>query len=57
MYSLLNNKGKRYSEQVYKTNGGPDISLQETRRVLEGLSAINEEDVLELIQNLFRRDS
>ena len=53
VYSLLNDKGKRYSEQVYKTNGGPDISLQETRRVLEKLDAVHEEDVLELSQTYF----
>ena len=53
VYSLMNDKGKRYSEQVYKVNGSPDISLQETRKVLEGLSAVAEEDVLELSQTYF----
>ena len=53
IYSLLNNKGKRYSEQVYKTNSGPDISLQETRRVLEDFDTVDEEDVLELTQRYF----
>ena len=51
--SLINDKGKRYSEYVYRTNGSPDISLQETRRVLEELNTVNEEDVLGLTQTYF----
>ena len=51
--SLVNDKGKRYSEYVYQINGGPDISLQETRRVFGELTTVNEEDVLGLSQTYF----
>jgi len=53
VYSLTNPKGKRYSEFVYQSGGSPDISLQETRKVLEGRDAANEEDVLELADQYF----
>jgi CRISPR-associated endonuclease/helicase Cas3 len=53
VYSLVNEKGKRYSELVYRSGGGPDLSLQETRRVLEGLESVREEEVLELAERYF----
>lgn len=53
VYSLTNPKGKRYCEFVYQSDGSPDISLQETRKVLEGRDTANEEDVLELADQYF----
>ena len=53
VYSLTNPKRKRYSEFVYQSGGSPDISLQETRKVLEGRDTANEEDVLELADQYF----
>ncbi|MBS3966890.1 MAG: CRISPR-associated helicase Cas3' [Truepera sp.] len=53
VYSLVNDKGKRYSELIYRSGGGPDLSLQETRRALEGLEFIPEEEVLVLAERYF----
>jgi len=53
IYSLVNDKGKRYSEVIYKTGSGPDISLQETRRVLAGRKVIVEEDVFDAAEQYF----
>lgn len=53
VYSFTNPKGKRYCEFVYQSGGSTDISLQETRRVLEGRKTANEEDVLELAEQYF----
>jgi CRISPR-associated endonuclease/helicase Cas3 len=53
VHTLINEKGKRYSDLVYRSGAGPDLSLQETRRVLEGLSTVKEEDVFELAERYF----
>ena len=53
IYTLVNNKGKRYCDLVYRTGNGPDISLQETRKVVEDHETILEEDVLELAEDYF----
>ena len=54
IYSLLNEKGKAYSTFVYKKmDGSADISLQETRKVLESLETVPEENVLELCERYF----
>jgi CRISPR-associated endonuclease/helicase Cas3 len=54
VYSLLGNNAKRYSERIYrKSDGSADISLQETRRVLEGLTFVAEENIRELCERYF----
>lgn len=53
-YSLANEKGKRYSTMVYrKMDGSADISLQETRKVLEGHDVILEENILDICKRYF----
>ncbi len=53
-YSLINDKGKRYSSMVYrKTDGSADISLQETRKALENYHTIPEEAILGLCDGYF----
>nr|MDQ3398881.1 CRISPR-associated helicase Cas3' [Deinococcota bacterium] len=53
VYLLVNEKGKHYSELVYRSGSGPDLSLQETQRVLKGIESVQEEDVLELAERYF----
>ena len=53
-YSLVSEKGKRYSNMVYrKMDGSADISLQETRKTLAGNESILEEDVLSFCEEYF----
>ena len=54
IYSLTNGNDNRYSSMVYrKTDGSPDISLQETRKVLEGQDIVKEENILDLCRSYF----
>jgi CRISPR-associated endonuclease/helicase Cas3 len=54
IYSLTTDSHKRYSSMVYrKIDGSPDISLQETRKVLEGRHYVLEEDVFNLCESYF----
>lgn len=54
--SLVNEGGQRFAHQVYRgLSGGPDLSLQETRAVLEEITELNEEEVLPVVRRYFAR--
>lgn len=54
--SLVDGRGQRFAPLVYRgPGGGPDLSLQETRGVLEGRGEVPEEDVLPLVTRYFAR--
>lgn len=54
--SLVNDRRQRFAYQVYRgLSGGPDLSLQETRAVLEGITELNEEEVLDVVNRYFTR--
>lgn len=54
--NLHNDAGKSFAAMVYRNfDGGPDISLQETRAALDSLEELKEEDVLGVVDRYFAR--